>query len=453
MTPARRRRLDLGPRPRRRQGPADPVGAGDRRRRRRPGRLLHRAGGGVARAALRRGDQRSSGPGVAGPHRVVARAGDRRPRAGDGVLPLRRRGRGVRRGHADQPVPRHLLRDPVGRPGAGVAAARAGVPRRSARHARSACCSRRSPASPRARACTSTPPGSATGPPRPGCSPSSGSSWSTPTPPTSGPVRLWCAAYLGDHAHRIGALLGTTFLARADPFEVYSSLVAKLSIWGRARRRARRCAARSPTSTPWSRGPGWSRWSACCSAAPRSTPSRSRRPGCKLVQSTSSVTACRARHPRADRLLASASALVLHRRAPWRPASSGDLPRRTLPQPVRALGGPDHRRLHRRPLPDLPRRVRPADADPAQRPVQHGATTTSAPPTCRSTTGCSCHPTFLAVSKVARRRRSATWSAWSRPTTGRSSCCRERHQLTGQLPLLVAMVCFTVGGLYLLFAA
>ena len=28
-----------------------------------------------------------------------------------------------------------------------------------------------------------------------------------------------------------------------------------------------------------------------------------------------------------------------------------------------------------------------------------------------------------------------------------------RHQLTGQLPLLFAMVGFTVGGLYLLFAA
>ena len=28
-----------------------------------------------------------------------------------------------------------------------------------------------------------------------------------------------------------------------------------------------------------------------------------------------------------------------------------------------------------------------------------------------------------------------------------------RHQLTGQLPLLVAMGGFTVGGLYLLFAA
>jgi hypothetical protein len=29
----------------------------------------------------------------------------------------------------------------------------------------------------------------------------------------------------------------------------------------------------------------------------------------------------------------------------------------------------------------------------------------------------------------------------------------KRHQLTGQLPLLAAMIAFTVGGLYLLFAA
>ena len=29
----------------------------------------------------------------------------------------------------------------------------------------------------------------------------------------------------------------------------------------------------------------------------------------------------------------------------------------------------------------------------------------------------------------------------------------KKHQLTGQLPLLVAMIAFTVGGLYLLFAA
>ena len=45
-----------------------------------------------------------------------------------------------------------------------------------------------------------------------------------------GPLRLWCAVYVG--AMLIGgALFGTRFLESADPFEVYSSLAAKLSVW------------------------------------------------------------------------------------------------------------------------------------------------------------------------------------------------------------------------------
>jgi len=47
-----------------------------------------------------------------------------------------------------------------------------------------------------------------------------------------GPVRLWCAAYVAIMLVG-GALFGDTFYERADPFEVYSSLVAKLSVWGR----------------------------------------------------------------------------------------------------------------------------------------------------------------------------------------------------------------------------
>ena len=46
-----------------------------------------------------------------------------------------------------------------------------------------------------------------------------------------GPVRLWCAAYVAIMLIG-GALFGNTFYERADPFEVYSTLVAKLSIWG-----------------------------------------------------------------------------------------------------------------------------------------------------------------------------------------------------------------------------
>jgi hypothetical protein len=49
-----------------------------------------------------------------------------------------------------------------------------------------------------------------------------------------GPVRLWCAAYVA--AMLIGgALFGSRFYERGDPFEVYSTLVGKLSVWGRRR--------------------------------------------------------------------------------------------------------------------------------------------------------------------------------------------------------------------------
>jgi hypothetical protein len=56
------------------------------------------------------------------------------------------------------------------------------------------------------------------------------------------PVRLWCGVYLGLMIIG-GALFGDTFFARADPFEVYSSLVAQVSVWGR---RDGRLVLRSP---------------------------------------------------------------------------------------------------------------------------------------------------------------------------------------------------------------
>lgn len=47
-----------------------------------------------------------------------------------------------------------------------------------------------------------------------------------------GTLRLWLAVYAVVMV--AGAVLfGTRFLARADPFEVYSSLLARLSVWGR----------------------------------------------------------------------------------------------------------------------------------------------------------------------------------------------------------------------------
>ena len=47
-----------------------------------------------------------------------------------------------------------------------------------------------------------------------------------------GPLRLWFAVYVGAMVVG-GALFGTRWFERADPFEVYSTLVGHLSIWGR----------------------------------------------------------------------------------------------------------------------------------------------------------------------------------------------------------------------------
>ena len=71
---------------------------------------------------------------------------------------------------------------------------------------------------------------------------SCGWSWSTRSPPSSGPVRLWCAMYVAAMLLG-GALFGNTFYEHADPFEVYSTLVARLSVWGR---RGRALVVRSP---------------------------------------------------------------------------------------------------------------------------------------------------------------------------------------------------------------
>ena len=45
-----------------------------------------------------------------------------------------------------------------------------------------------------------------------------------------GPVRLWCAMYVAVMLVG-GALFGNTFYDKADPFEVYSTLLSKLSVW------------------------------------------------------------------------------------------------------------------------------------------------------------------------------------------------------------------------------
>jgi hypothetical protein len=57
-----------------------------------------------------------------------------------------------------------------------------------------------------------------------------------------GSVRLWCAAYVAAMLLG-GALFGNTFYEHADPFEVYSTLVSRMSVWGR---RGKQLVIRSP---------------------------------------------------------------------------------------------------------------------------------------------------------------------------------------------------------------
>ncbi len=57
-----------------------------------------------------------------------------------------------------------------------------------------------------------------------------------------GPVRLWCAAYVAAMLLG-GALFGKTFYEHADPFEVFSTLVSRMSVWGR---RGKQLVVRSP---------------------------------------------------------------------------------------------------------------------------------------------------------------------------------------------------------------
>ena len=260
----------LGARHRRGPGPADLAGAGDRRCGRRPGGVLHGARPGLARAP--RYDERHQRPAGAGlACRVVdsrgfaSAAGARRA-----AVRLHRAGRAVRQGPADQPDLRHLLRvvwvglvplslllgpvwkaiSPVARPSTGA--------------------SRRSPAATPTAGCYDYPDWLGHWPAALGLYAFVWMELVYPHGTELGPVRLWLAAYAAVMLVG-GALFGNTFYERADPFEVYSTLVAKLSVWGR-----RDDAAGGPQpagqprhhARPGRAGRGARR---CCSAAPRST--------------------------------------------------------------------------------------------------------------------------------------------------------------------------------------
>ena len=274
-----------------------------------------------------------------------------------------------------------------------------------------------------------------------------------------GPVRLWCAAYLA--VMLVGsALFGSTFLARADPFEVYSTLVAKLSVWGHrdgpletvAGRPAQdgRLVIRSPlanldSTTP---RPGLV---AVVGILFGSTAFDSFRESTVWLQQVQSMSISRVWPDTAALLVFSLGVALLLAAASAATASDADTPRRLLPD------------LFAHSV--VPIIVGYMVAHYLTFLVEYGQTTLIqlSDPLSRGDdflgTGdwkvgywLSDHPTFLATTKVL----AVVVGHLLGVVAAHDRAIRllpARHQLTGQLPMLAVMVFFTVGGLYLLFAA
>ena len=248
----------LRPRHRRREGPADPRRVRHGRSRRRARGLVHRAGAGLAHAAVRRRAPRAarcrpgSPPSWTAPRFAVAAAGAR-----PGLLRVRRVGRRRGPGPADQPDVRRGLRAALGRHRAGLAAVRAVLPGGQPDAHDPPAASRGSPAA--------TPDAGSSTLPRLGrllarrARPARVRVARARLPGLDVPL-AGAAVVRGvprDHARRRARSSAARWLERADPFEVYSTLVGHLSVFGRTGATARWCcAARSATSTASRPRPG-----------------------------------------------------------------------------------------------------------------------------------------------------------------------------------------------------
>ena len=262
-----------------------------------------------------------------------------------------------------------------------------------------------------------------------------------------GPVRLWCAAYLG--IMLIGsAVWGTTFLERADPFEVYSSLVAKLSVWGRRPDGA--LVLRSPLANldTLQARPGLVAVVGVLFGSTAFDSFRESTPWLKLVQS---LDTSRVLPDTVALVVFSAGVALVLTVATMATGVTSDTPRRALPD------------LFAHSV--VPIIVGYIVAHYLSYFVEYGQTTLIqlSDPFSRGDDylgtadlqvnyWISAHPTFLAVTKVLAVTLGHVVGVVAAHDRAIKLLPR-RHQLVGQLPLLFAMVGFTVGGLYLLFAA
>jgi len=260
------------------------------------------------------------------------------------------------------------------------------------------------------------------------------------------PVRLWCGVYLGLMIIG-GALFGNGFYAHADPFEVYSSLVARVSIWGR---REGRLVIRSPLAnldttpaTPGLIGVISVLFGSTAFDAFRESPR-----WVTFIQSTGRSTYLQNNLG----LLGFCVAVgVVFWLACVATGVGPEQTRSRLPDQLAFSVIPiivgyivAHYLSY---LVEIGTQTLIQASDPLSNGSNILGTATLSVPYWLSY-----HPTFLADVKVAAVVAGhvvGVIAAHERAI----KLLPKRHQLTGQLPLLAAMICFTVGGLYLLFSS
>jgi hypothetical protein len=266
-----------------------------------------------------------------------------------------------------------------------------------------------------------------------------------------GPVRLWCAVYVAVMLIG-GAVFGAAFYERADPFEVYSTLMSKLSVWARSSQPGDdgRLLVRSPLanlSTVDVR-PGLVGVVSVLFGSTAFDSFRDSTPWVRFIQSTD-VSAYLLNNLA---LLAFCAVVGLVFMIGTMATGVEPGTRRTsLPDvfahsivPIVAGYIVAHYLTY---LIEVGQQTLILASDP----LSNGSNLLGTAGWSVSY-AISYHPTALATTKVIAvvlGHVVAVIAAHDRALT----VLPERHRITGQLPLLLAMVAFTVGGLYLLFAA
>lgn len=261
-----------------------------------------------------------------------------------------------------------------------------------------------------------------------------------------GPVRLWCAAYVAAMLLG-GALFGNTFYERADPFEVYSTLVGRLSVFGR---RDGRLVIRSPLANldTVEVRPGLVAVTAVLFGSTAFDSFRDSTVWVKFIQDTT-VSAVLLNNLAllgfcvGVGLIFTTGSLLTGVGADQR---RSELPNQFAHSIVPIIVG------------YIVAHYLTYFVEQGQQTLQYFSDPLSNGSNLLGTADLevnywlSYHPTLLANTKVLAVITGHVLGV----VAAHDRAVRllpKRHQLTGQLPLLVAMVAFTVGGLYLLFAA